>query len=402
MKRTFNKLIRGEKGQALLIVLILMLVGGLIIAPLLAYMGTGLKVGKEVHEKRMAELYAADAGIENAVWKLKTMTPPLPANVGEETNFTPAALNGKTMGVTIYWISGDIGAGTYKVTSVATSADGSNTTIESYIQTLPLLWTHAATSCSTINLSPGSVIIGDVIGTVDYPERVNGDIDPPLTEDEWPFSVADVLSDLYGGQSGYPDNNYKLTNPLDVKPPPDSQPIGPGWWSGNLEIKNSENDPATASLMGTVYVPGNNSTLEIGKVGPGDFTLNLNYRTIYCEGEQTQPNKYAINIGGQCTITGSGCIIAKGNIRFKPKATVGTPGDFIFIMSIGGKVELQPNGNFYGAVAGDVSITLAPGNTLTWNPPPTDPEGNIMLNFPTGAVESALEIRTWDISLKQE
>jgi hypothetical protein len=96
MKRTFNKLIRGEKGQALLIVLILMLVGGLIIAPLLAYMGTGIKVGKEVYEERMAELYAADAGIEDGVWNI--MNTVIPEDTTWNANIT---VNGKNVTVTI-------------------------------------------------------------------------------------------------------------------------------------------------------------------------------------------------------------------------------------------------------------------------------------------------------------
>lgn len=69
MKRTLNKLIRGEKGQALIIVLILLLLGGLIIAPLLGFMSTGLIAG-QVFEEKMEGLYAADAGIEDACWKL--------------------------------------------------------------------------------------------------------------------------------------------------------------------------------------------------------------------------------------------------------------------------------------------------------------------------------------------
>jgi len=69
MKGTWNKLKRGEKGQALIIVLILMVLGGLIIAPLLGFMSAGLKVG-QVFEVKMEGLYAADAGIEDACWKL--------------------------------------------------------------------------------------------------------------------------------------------------------------------------------------------------------------------------------------------------------------------------------------------------------------------------------------------
>jgi hypothetical protein len=69
-RRASKKLIKGEKGQALIIVLILMLVGGLIIAPMLSYMGTGLKVGQEVFEERMYLLYAADSGVEDAIWQV--------------------------------------------------------------------------------------------------------------------------------------------------------------------------------------------------------------------------------------------------------------------------------------------------------------------------------------------
>ena len=53
----------------LILTMILVLVGGLIIVPLLGFMSTGLIVG-QVFEKKMAGLYAADAGIEDAMWKL--------------------------------------------------------------------------------------------------------------------------------------------------------------------------------------------------------------------------------------------------------------------------------------------------------------------------------------------
>ena len=69
-KRTLRKIIKGQKGQALPVVLILLVIGGLPIALCLGYASTSLKVG-QMHEERMAELYAADAGIEDAVWKIK-------------------------------------------------------------------------------------------------------------------------------------------------------------------------------------------------------------------------------------------------------------------------------------------------------------------------------------------
>ena len=54
----------------LILVLVLLVVGGLILAPLLGLMSTGLVAG-QVYEKKTAELYAADAGIEDGLWKIK-------------------------------------------------------------------------------------------------------------------------------------------------------------------------------------------------------------------------------------------------------------------------------------------------------------------------------------------
>ena len=44
--------LRGEGGQSLVVVLILLVVGALIIAPLLAFVGTGIMVGQKVYEAK--------------------------------------------------------------------------------------------------------------------------------------------------------------------------------------------------------------------------------------------------------------------------------------------------------------------------------------------------------------
>ena len=74
MKKRLIKAIKDEKGQALPIVLILLVCGGLFIAPSLGYVTTSLNSGQVV-EKNVNGLYAADAGIENALWKLKNSPP---------------------------------------------------------------------------------------------------------------------------------------------------------------------------------------------------------------------------------------------------------------------------------------------------------------------------------------
>lgn len=65
-----NKMVKGEKGQALMIVALLMLVSALVIAPMLAHVSTGLKTGKEVYEEKMQLFYAADSGIEDGLWQV--------------------------------------------------------------------------------------------------------------------------------------------------------------------------------------------------------------------------------------------------------------------------------------------------------------------------------------------
>jgi len=69
-KMALKKLIKDETGQVMILVLILLVVGGLIIAPLLSYMGTGLIVS-EAHEEMAADFYAADSGVEDGLWQIK-------------------------------------------------------------------------------------------------------------------------------------------------------------------------------------------------------------------------------------------------------------------------------------------------------------------------------------------
>lgn len=136
MKRIVDKLVTDEKGQAMVLCLILLLVGSLLLTPLLNFMGTGLLAGQRA-EARMEEYYAADAGVEDALWNVQSASASLPAVVGEQWTYTTAdMLNGKTVNVTITNISATVGGifetTTFRIDSVATSGD-STTAIRSYI-----------------------------------------------------------------------------------------------------------------------------------------------------------------------------------------------------------------------------------------------------------------------------
>ena len=69
VKRWLSELREGERGLVLPIVLAMLVLGSLLIVPSLNYAATSLKAGEMVEENAEG-LYAADAGVEDALWKL--------------------------------------------------------------------------------------------------------------------------------------------------------------------------------------------------------------------------------------------------------------------------------------------------------------------------------------------
>ena len=67
IRSNLGKMLREQKGQALVSVLVLFVLGSLSLPPLLSYMQTSLKSGR-IYEKKTDELYAADSGIEDVLW----------------------------------------------------------------------------------------------------------------------------------------------------------------------------------------------------------------------------------------------------------------------------------------------------------------------------------------------
>ncbi len=75
MTRLWQQIMKSEQGQALPIVLILLVVGGLMVVPSLDYAATSLNAGRIV-EENVKGIYAADAGVEHVLWRLKNGSPP--------------------------------------------------------------------------------------------------------------------------------------------------------------------------------------------------------------------------------------------------------------------------------------------------------------------------------------
>lgn len=75
MRGILRKITNGERGQVLPIVLALLALGGLTIAASLNYVSTGLNSGRII-DMKVKGIYAAEAGIEDALWSIKMGNPP--------------------------------------------------------------------------------------------------------------------------------------------------------------------------------------------------------------------------------------------------------------------------------------------------------------------------------------
>jgi len=358
-------------------VLFLIMVGGLIVGSLLSYVGTGL-LNSRVYDRRTAELYTADAGIEDAVWKITrgevALCPGDP-----HYDYTIADVNGRSLDVTI---TSEYGVGnltlTYHVVATATGDDGQSQ-IDAYVVGVSKygdytgLLGQVLTSQEEITLMPGSNVTppeGEEYGPEEY------------YDDPWP--TAGELADFYlgdvAGVEPYASDTIDI-NGVD-------QEIGPIYREGELEIANSSNTPATLTLTGTVYITGD-TLITPNK----EMTLNLNGHTIFVESDSADPQK-ALWLGGKCTVVGSGIIIAVGDIYFEPNIPVGVT-DPVFIMSIDGQTFLQPGGDFYGSVAGSVEVQLQPGSSVSY---PQDAEWYETLNFLLGIKTLIFHIASWDVT----
>jgi len=380
MKTAMKRLIRDETGQALIMALILLLVGGLIIGPLLSYMSTGLITGG-VYEKKADELYAADAGAEDAVLKLQNGEVELCPGQNH-TPYNIADVNGKSVDVTI---SSFYGVGNltmaYHVESIATG-NGSGTKIEAYIVGVNKYGDYEGLLDQIIT-SQGEIDVANKV-ILDYPEGCG-----PAENYTDPWPTAEELAEFY-----WEDVEDAVPYALSTLYVQDYPSIGPFYRDGPLDIVNSGATNLTLQLSGTVYITGQT---KIGSTGQ-DFTLDLNGQTIFVSDNTTGSQK-ALILGGKCVIKGPGVIVAVGDIEFKPQAQAGEEegGGPLFVLSISGTTTLQPSGTIYGSIAGGVEVNVQQGE----EPTITYPEGGFDdcdLNFLIGIKKLIFHIASWEVS----
>ncbi len=287
MKTGMRRLIREEKGAALALTLVLLLIGGLIITPVIRHMGTGIIAGG-VHEKRMGELYAADAGVEDAIWKIQNPDdiadwpdPTCADSPWEEPYEYELWVDGRDVTLSIEYLGND----NYRVISTATDADGSTTIVESRVfwgshwkeilnfGVIALDGDITITGTSVLDSSPdpnamhiyadGNISIGgnsQVKGSATAsgdisdasrvtPGPVNDDYHPPIEFGLPDLSVywKEAMSGEFIDVSEDPDN----TLVIDV-----SRSIGPAYINGDLHVTSD----ALLTLTGPVWVEGDIKT----------------------------------------------------------------------------------------------------------------------------------------------
>ncbi len=346
-----NRLKRCQKGSIMLLVLIVMFVGGLIIAPLMSFMSSGIVIGR-LYEKRTCELYASDAGVNHGIWTIEKAVG-LP-EIGEDAlEYSITDVNGKPVTVNITAVDED----TFKVTATATSVDGSNTIIESYVNIMDFahILDNGITCRGDVTMQPNSSVDGDVQynGVLDQQPGadITGESDTN-TIPSWP--TQEQLSGFYwsdvSGSSPFP-------YPDAIIDAATVDTVDDLYRDGSLTITTTTPNQSL-TLDGTLYATGDFTCEATGK----KYTLDLNGQTIYSEGAMVfQPSGLYL--------TGSGCIIAVGDINFQPNLQT-DPDDFVFIMSLTGNVVMQPQGNFYGCAAADSSVNLFPNTDVYWHESP--------------------------------
>lgn len=158
----FGKPVKDNEGQVLILLLVFIAMVSLIVTPLLTYINTSLKTG-QTFQSKTDELYAAEAGIKDAMWQIKygnikTFTDPVVYNPYDYTDswtyMLSDQINAKSTNVAIenVWIPKNIPA-------------PSQSQASAIIQTGKLIVTGSASGTSTYQIK------------IDYYEE---ETDPPL------------------------------------------------------------------------------------------------------------------------------------------------------------------------------------------------------------------------------
>ena len=371
MMRRFRLFNRSQAGAILIAAALMIFV--LIAAclpPLFRLLNTGIRTASTTGSHTQ-EIYAAEAGAYDSMWKIVMWEPGLPRGLFDPPMVysLDSPVNGKQVDVTI----SNLNSFTFQVASVATDLrNGHQSTIKTDVDILGVqgldlaeFTKYAVTSNGTIDSQFNNV---KITGNVWIPDIMNyqatapnGDIVvAPITG--WPTEES---LDTYYSYMVNKSNPYS-TSVIDVSDPALRGPLY-AQGAGNYVVTGS------GTLTGPLYIDGN---LYLDQYA----NIHLNGNTIYVTGNiQTHPQSY---------LWGPGAVIAVGDIAFSPRVAPA----YLLVMSVSGDVDFQPNGAFVGAVSGNVNITMKPNCSITWQDPGL---GNLDL---PGVYNHFTSIHNWSIN----
>lgn len=397
--------IKNEGGQILIIVLILVAVGCLILAPLLSLMATGYTTTKNVYNQKNFELYAADAGVQSAIWKINYDPSSLPVTVGESISLPSLDENGKPVTITITCTSADNNTEnpnsdnlTYRIESVAEStttyAEVKYTTAaDAYVpeeeeESGPLFNNALAALNGNVTvyagnaLVTGNVYIGD--GQINFPSKgsntINGDVyvsdgvtgkgsitsgnfvtinegSPYSLTSPTPIYGTEMFDNALDTMTDLKNQVYALTYNIDT-PTPSGTPVS------NLNISNKGSSSAYFVYSDPITVTGNmtlsydtyvifNGTVCVG----GNLTISGNAHVIFNEGVKIDGQLIMTSGGGAANFVDFNGTLTTGSINFSS----GMPLHINNNLKVTGNVSLGANGIF------DLKGTVYIGGYLTTN-----------------------------------
>jgi len=254
MRNSLKRRIGGEEGKVLVLVLAMLVIGGLVLAPLLGLGSTGLAAGR-VYERKAAELYAADAGVEDGIWKLQNPDVSGLQHGGcAETKWSHSypkkdeplfELNGKSIVVTIDYL----GDGLFRITSTA-SENGSSTTVLSYVQA------DYVEGYDTVVENGGTYE-----GTVKN-ETVYGEGDLHITENLEEGAVVFVVGALTVGGNIEGDAQVYVMGDLTMSGFSNIEGTAIVCVGGDLTIGHCSEDGVEVYVLGNLYGQGEGNGIE--------------------------------------------------------------------------------------------------------------------------------------------
>jgi len=216
LNKWLPKIRKGESGQAIILALIMLALGSMFVIPSVSLAATTVKTGQMV-EENMKGVYAADAGIEDALWKLVNDKP-----ASFPHSYQIPDINGMSVSVNIEGVTTISGeeieppGGHSDYLEVINSANySSETGIYSYSMSLTNNGTGNVKIAKIMIVLPPELeyVVGSASGniTTDDPEVIGN----PYTGITINWEIANPLPTIPEGENS--EHNFQLSGPPDIE-----------------------------------------------------------------------------------------------------------------------------------------------------------------------------------------